>query len=114
VLSGGFYEWQGASFEFGFYVLLICECMSCSCPKISECIWKYSEISWREGVRESGLSQKIRRETTLIRPVLVVRFFVWSRHPFFWYQSWFRSGSLSRTCECLDIMITEVSCLHLV
>jgi len=36
---------------------------------------------WRERVRESGLSQKIRRETTLIRSVLVVRFSVWSRHP---------------------------------
>ncbi len=45
MLSGDFYEWQGASFEFGFSVLLICECMSCTYPKISECIWKYSEMS---------------------------------------------------------------------
>jgi len=38
--------------NFSFSILLICECMSCSCPKISECKWK------------------------LIRPALVVRFFV--------------------------------------
>jgi len=67
VLSGDFCDWQGASFEFGFSVLLICESVSCSCPKISECIWK------------------------LIRPALVVRFFVGFRDPLFlvgWLQDY--------------------------
>jgi hypothetical protein len=30
-----------------------------------------------------GLSQKVRRETTLFRPILVVRFVISSRHPLF-------------------------------
>jgi hypothetical protein len=59
VLSDDFCEWQGASFECGFSVSPICESVSCSCPRISECIWK------------------------LIRPALVVKFFVGFRDPSF-------------------------------
>jgi len=41
-----------------------------------------------KGSAVCGLSQKIRRETILFKPILVVRFVISSRHPlFFGYTS---------------------------
>jgi hypothetical protein len=46
----------------------------------------------RERVRDCGLFQKIRRETTLLKPILVVMFIVSSRHLFFWLHLNLESG----------------------
>jgi hypothetical protein len=74
---------------------------------------------FRDEFGEKGLEgvvclRRFRRETTMIRPVLVVRFSVGSRHPLFWYQSWFRFRDVNGTCGHLSIMIVEISCHRLV
>jgi hypothetical protein len=34
--------------------------------------------------------------------------------PFFWYQSWFRAGDISRAYVCVGMTVVEVTCHRLV
>ncbi len=84
MLSGDSHERQGVSFEFDYP---LCWFVSVWVVSVQRLVNACRNIPWREvreRVRDCGLSQKIRRETTLLRPILAVMFVVSSRHPLFW------------------------------
>jgi hypothetical protein len=54
-----------------------------------------------------------RRNSNFARSVVCCQFHFYLS-PFFWYQSWFRSGDINKAYVCVGMTVVEVACHHLV